>query len=165
VEVLYEQYVDVVWRMLERLGVPPSLIEDAVQDTFVVAHRQWGGFRGDSSHRTWLIGIAIRVASDVRRSHRRAAHVESIEVTPGVLDVAGEHVTDEQAVHRQALRRLLAFLEQLPHEQREALVLVDIEQFSAPEAGELLGVSPNTISSRLRLGRARLNALYEEAGR
>ena len=68
-EKIYAEHVAMVWRALRRLGVPETSIEDAVQDVFLVAHRRAGEFEGRSSVKTWLYGIALRVAKD----HRRAA--------------------------------------------------------------------------------------------
>jgi len=50
-------------------------------------------------------------------------------------------------------------LEHLPAAQREALILCDLEERTAAEAAELVGVSVGTIKSRLRLGRKRFRRL------
>src|SRR5262245_54373284 len=69
---VYAQYFRAMWRALRRLGVEPSGLDDAVQDVFVVVHRRLAEFDGRSL-RAWLYAIAVRVASDHRRSasHRR----------------------------------------------------------------------------------------------
>ncbi|MEW6431774.1 MAG: sigma-70 family RNA polymerase sigma factor [Myxococcota bacterium] len=74
-----------MWRLLRRLGVAPSHLDDATHDVFVVAWRRLGEFRGRSALRTWLMGIAVRVASDYRRkAHRR---FESLpDELPGLED-------------------------------------------------------------------------------
>ena len=61
-----------IWRVLRRLGVRPSDVEDVWQETFIVVHRKLDAFEGRSQLRTWLSAIAVRVASDYRnRAHRR----------------------------------------------------------------------------------------------
>src|SRR3954470_18698677 len=71
VTAVYEAHVDFVWRGFRRLGVPASRLDDAVQDVFLVVHRRLDSFEVRSSVKTWLFGIALRVARDHHRSRRR----------------------------------------------------------------------------------------------
>jgi RNA polymerase sigma-70 factor, ECF subfamily len=50
----------------------------------------------------------------------------------------------------------------LPDKQRTVVVLIDLEQLTAPEAAQVLGINANTIYSRLRLGRQALSAILKE---
>jgi RNA polymerase sigma-70 factor (ECF subfamily) len=68
---LYESTVDVAYRVLQGMGVHSAEVEDALQDVFVVAHRKWSGFRGESKPSTWIAAIAVRVAHDYRRRNTR----------------------------------------------------------------------------------------------
>ena len=56
-----------------------------------------------------------------------------------------------------ALLELEQVLARLPEDQREVVVLIDLEQLTAPQAAEALEVKLNTVYSRLRLGRAALS--------
>lgn len=154
-DALYEEHVDGVWRLLERFGVPESGLEDAVQDVFIIAHRRLSEFRGDSTMKTWLGGISVRVAKDVRRSLARKGPVEPLDegmAQPGTQ-------LEEHVQQRQALAQLLRLLEELEGDQREVLVLADFEGMTAPEIAHATGVNLNTIYTRLRTARARFNAL------
>lgn len=148
---LYDAHARRVWRTLVRLGVPSASVEDAVQDVFLTAHQRLAGFRGAASPSTWLLGIAVRVAANLRRSSRLRVLEPVDEALPDGAQGLEEHVEARRRLAE--LQRLLAGL---PDEQREAIVLVDFEQLTAPEAAEVLDVSVNTVSSRLRLGRAAL---------
>lgn len=148
---LYQAHARQVWRTLARLGVPPDAVEDAVQDVFLTAHQKLGDFEGRSATSTWLIGIAVRVAANARRTGRRRAQA----VVPEPSDSALR--PDEQLERRRALEALDATLSKLVPEQREVVVLMELERLSAPEAAEALGVNVNTVYSRLRLGRAALS--------
>src|SRR5437868_6114304 len=65
---LYRAHVAQVARWLRRLGVPPSDVEDAVHDVFVVAFRRLGAYEPErASFSTWVYGIAMRIASARRR--------------------------------------------------------------------------------------------------
>jgi len=146
---LYEQEFDFVWRNLRRLGVPAPHIEDACQDVFLVVHRRLGDFAGRSSVRTWLFGIALRVASDYRRKLRRGAF-DSLEEgavrgsDPGPFELASQ---------RQASELLERFLDLLSEATRPVFILAELEQMTAPEIAQALSLNLNTVYSRLRLAR------------
>ncbi len=154
----YDLHVDGVWRLLERLGVAPALVEDAVQDVFVIAHRRLGEFRGDSTLKTWVTGIAVRVAKDYRRSGARRGEQGPLEDEPH-LEAAGR--PDEQAMANQALRQVLRLADQLEETQRLVFMLVEFEGFTVPEVARLTGTNANTLSTRLRAARARFDQLLE----
>ena len=144
---LYEAHARQVWRTLARLGVPAASIEDAVHDVFLTAHQRLSEFAQRSSPSTWLIGIAVKVAANLRRKSKR----------PGLVTVPPSSTRpDDELERRRKLFELERVLSQLPDEQREVVVLCDLEQLSAPEVAEALDEKVNTIYSRLRLGRAAL---------
>lgn len=148
---LYEAHARQVWRTLVRLGVQPVAIEDAVQDVFLIAHEGLSRFEARSRPATWLIGIAVRVAANLRRSVKRRAGLSLATLQPDVGVDPEVHLAQQRA-----LRDLERVLGTLPDEQREVIVLVDLEGLSAPEAASAIEVKLNTVYSRLRLGRAAL---------
>lgn len=154
----YDAHVDGVWRLLERLGVTSSLVEDAAQDVFVIAHRRLAEFRGDSTPKTWVTGIALRVAKDYRRAHARRGPQEPLEEVPH-LEASGR--PDEQAMTNQAFRQVLLMADQLDEPQRLVFTLVELEGFTVPEVARLTGTNANTLSTRLRAARTRFNELVE----
>jgi RNA polymerase sigma-70 factor (ECF subfamily) len=150
---VYDLHVDFVWRTLRRFGVPDASLDDAVQDVFIVAYSKLGEFEGRSSLRTWIFGIARRVARDHRPAGRvLAISSERLEALPEIAWSAQE-VTAEQVDAARLLERLLV---QLHPEKREAFILVEVEQMTIVEAAEALGVNPNTAYSRLRAARSEL---------
>ena len=149
-EVVYEQHFDFVWRSLRRLGVRDALLDDAAQDVFVVVHKRLGEFEGRSSLKTWLFGVALRVA----RNYRRTAQRRDAESLPeNVVDThsPGPHEVTAQA---EAVRTLHALLDALSDERRAVFVMMELEQMSAPEVADALGVNLNTVYSRLRKARS-----------
>lgn len=159
-EAVYSQHFDFVWRNLRRLGVPPALVEDAAQDTFVVVYRRFEDLRPDASVKAWLFGIALRVAYDYRRSQRRK---------PGFATDVHEHVATgsspfEHTACAQAGRVLEQFLASVDEDKRAVFVLAELEEWSAPEMSEALGVGINTIYSRLRAARERFVSFLSDKG-
>lgn len=152
---LYEEHARQVWRCLARLGVPPASVEDAVQEVFLTAHQRLRDFEARSAPSTWLIGIAVKVAANARRLSSRRGLLQPV---PETMASHGARADDELERRRKLfeLERMLALL---PDEQREVVVLCDLEQFSAAEVSEALNVKVNTVYSRLRLGRASLKVV------
>jgi RNA polymerase sigma-70 factor (ECF subfamily) len=147
---LYEQHFDFVWRSLRRLGVRPPYIEDAAQDVFIVVQRRLPSFEQRSSTKTWLFGIALRVARDYRRYALKQAEASA------VLDealVGTEPDPQEAALTTEAARMLQSLLDQLDEERRAVFLLAEMEGFTAVEIAESLDVGVNTVYSRLRLAR------------
>jgi RNA polymerase sigma-70 factor (ECF subfamily) len=149
---LYAEGFASVWRLLTRLGVSSSAVDDAAHDVFVVAWRRLGEFSGRSSLKTWLLGIAVRVAADYRRKTQRL-------VVPLSDDLPAAGSPEEQAGQREASRRVHGLLSQLRPERREVFVLMELEELSAPEVAEALGMNLNTVYTRLRAARQDFNAL------
>lgn len=146
---VYEGYFNYVFRTLRRLGVPDRLVDDAVQDTFVVVHRRLADFEGRSTVKTWVFGIALRVARDVRRALRRRGRTAPL---PKHLADPGPD-PENSAEQREALALLDRLLAELDDDKREVFVLSDIEQLTGPEIAEVLEIKLNTVYSRLRVAR------------
>jgi RNA polymerase sigma-70 factor, ECF subfamily len=152
---VYEQHFDFVWRSLRRLGVDPSALDDAVQEVFLVVHRRLGEFEGRSSLKTWLFGISLRVAQRVARTQARHPTAELPEVT---AVGSAEPTPQDQAARREAIALLHAILGDLDPDKRAIFVMVELEQLSAPEIAEELGIPLNTVYSRLRAARREFEA-------
>jgi RNA polymerase sigma-70 factor, ECF subfamily len=149
---LYAEHFAFVWRSARRLGVPLAAVDDVVQDVFLVAHRKLAAFEGRSSVRTWLFGIARKVARDYRPN---AAH-EPRELNTDVLPTADSGPL-ALAQRAESARLLQAMLDELEEDRRAAFILVDLEELSVPEAAAALAVNVNTLYSRVRAARQDLS--------
>lgn len=163
---LYDENVDAVWRALRRLGVAEHQLEDAVQDVFLVVHRRADAFEARSSLRTWLFGIAHRVAADYRRARRRKGSTDPLDELADEL--ADGSPNPESIVARERDRALvLRAIDQLEEEKRIVFTLAEIEGESVVDIAAALGLNTNTAYTRLRLARrdfqAALAALMEPA--
>jgi RNA polymerase sigma-70 factor (ECF subfamily) len=152
-----------IWRVLRRLGVRPSDIEDVWQETFIVVHRKLDAFEGRSQLRTWLSAIAVRVASDYRnRAHRRRE--QATEEVPDDGTAASQHDDLVEQERRALLDRLIG---ELKPEQREVIVLYEFAELPMQEVAEALGCPLQTAYSRLHAARRALEqaARREQARR
>jgi RNA polymerase sigma-70 factor (ECF subfamily) len=121
--------------------------DDAAQDVFLVVHRRLGEFQGRSSLRTWIFAIVEHVAFNHRRADRRK---RAPLVRLDEAQSSDEPGPFERAQHREIAEFLEHFLDGLRAEQRLLFVLVLVEQMSAPEVAEVLGIALNTAYTRIR---------------
>ena len=147
---LYDEHVAHVFRTLHRLGVPERALPDAAQEVFTVVFRTHERFEGRSTVRTWIFGIARRVASDYRRSAPARREVLEDEFND-VVDVSTD--ASVWAERSQAVERAEALLGTLPEEQRTVFALFELEGYTGAEIAEVTQVSVATVHSRLRLAR------------
>jgi RNA polymerase sigma-70 factor, ECF subfamily len=144
-------HVDVLWRTLARLGVPSSGVEDAVQQVLLVALRRLPEIEV-GRERPYLLGIALRVASDARRTLQRRREVFTGEEL--AQDMRAPQ--DELLHHKRNLSELETALAELSDENRDAFVLFEIEELSAPQVAEMLSVPVGTVASRVRRAREQI---------
>lgn len=152
-EELYGQYANFVYRSLRALGVPNAQADDALQEVFIVAQRHLGQFRGPY-FKAWLFRLASSVASNARRSAKRAGSRAS-SVDPEML-AADAQEPFESAVQAERVRVLDGLLADLDAEKREVFILAELEQLSQVEIAEALGVHINTVAYRLKKAKAEL---------
>jgi RNA polymerase sigma-70 factor (ECF subfamily) len=149
-----------VWRALRRLGVRDADLDDLVQDVFIVVYRRWGDFRGESSLRTWIYGIALRRAFAQRRNRHARGVVELSH--PELPSSAPEQPRE---VARSELRGALqAALERLGEGKREVFVLYELEELPMRDVAALLEAPLHTCYARLYAARAELAVLLRRAG-
>jgi RNA polymerase sigma factor (sigma-70 family) len=147
---LYEDELDRTWRVLARLGVADSAIEDAVQDVFVTAFRSWYRLRDSTLRHAWLMGIARRIAFRYRRGNQR--HARKLDAM-GAIATAPAPGPEEALQREQGRARLLEFIAALDAPRRDAFVLGELEELDRKELGAVLGINPNTAYSRLASAR------------
>lgn len=134
-----KQHYALVYRFCaRRVGVDAA--QDAVQETFLTAQRVIGKFRGDSTLRTWLLGIANNECRRVCRNRKLEA--PCIELT----DAPDDGSFDQMIVDRHALSEAL---NKLSPEHREVVLLHEVEGLSYDEAAVVIGVPTGTVKSRL----------------
>ena len=149
---IHDEHADFVWRSLQRLGVPESDLDDALQEVFVVVHRRLASFRGDSAITTWLFGITLRVAGRFRRrTHLRHEQPTADWSTHSELTTGSE--PEAIALEREALEELGRVLDQLDPDKRVVFVMFELERRECPRIAAELGVPVGTVYSRLHAAR------------
>lgn len=132
--------------------------DDLVQDTIVKAWTHIDKFQPGTNLRAWLFTILRNTFYSARRKTRR-----EVNDSDGIH--AARQATRPEHDGRLALNDFRNAFQQLPDEQREALILVGASGFSYEEAAQMTGVAVGTVKSRANRGRKRLAELLKlEAG-
>jgi RNA polymerase sigma-70 factor (ECF subfamily) len=149
------EHFDFIWRALARMGIPRTEIADSAQQVFLVASRRLPSI-AVGSERSFLIGTALRVASDVRRTLGRRREVPEDE---GDEPTSPVPPPDELAHQRQLRAVLDGVLAAMPDDLRVVFVLFELEEMSTPEIAALLEIPVGTAASRLRRAREAFDRL------
>ena len=128
--------------------------DDLVQDTIVKAWTNMDKFQAGTNLRAWLFTILRNTFYSARRKTKR-------EVSDSDGIHAARLTTRPDHDGRLALRDFRVAFEQLPDEQREALLLVGASGFSYEEVAEMTGVAIGTVKSRANRGRRKLADLLQ----
>jgi RNA polymerase sigma-70 factor (ECF subfamily) len=155
---LLKSHYGVVWRTLRRVGVAPDRIDDAAQEVFIVASRKLDQIK-PGSERNYLLGSAVRIAANYRRSSRARCEV----LDDGVMaEQSDPEPPADQLLYRKRLRETLdEIFSHWPSELRTAFVLFELEGLSVPEIAEITDAKTGTVASRLR----RARELFESAAK
>jgi RNA polymerase sigma-70 factor, ECF subfamily len=154
-------HADSVWRTLRRLGVREADADDGVQEVFTVFARRLGTV-AEGAERGFVLGTAIRVAADQRRSRRRRRD-EVVDRPMAEPSDEGRLSPERLLDRRRGLEHLDRLLGQLSEPHRVVLVLCEIEGLTLIEAAELLSAPFGTVASRLHRARQRFEKLYRAA--
>lgn len=155
-EAIYREHHPFVWRSLQRLGVPPPILSDAVHDVFLVVARRLHEFEHRASMRTWLFAICLRIAQSVRRDRQREAE----RLVP--LDDPDASASPEERPHGETVIALHQLLGILDDDKRAVFILAHLEGMTAPEIAGVLDLKVPTVYSRLRLAREALERAITE---
>jgi RNA polymerase sigma-70 factor, ECF subfamily len=137
-----------------------TLAEEIVQDTMLAVWRGAGSFRGESSARSWVIGIARRQTRDRLRGHRLRV-VDDAFLADQPSSGPGPEV---MALDRAELAEVTVAIRELARAHREVLGLVFGSGLSLPEVAGVLGVPVGTVKSRLTAARTALSRILYQKG-
>ncbi|HAE83035.1 MAG TPA: RNA polymerase subunit sigma-24 [Ktedonobacter sp.] len=166
-------YQQTTYGVVYRMIGDADIAADVTQDAFIAAFRAIQSFHGGSSFRAWLLRIASNMACDHWRRTQRHP-VESLEVLTdedephaasalSALVETGQEANPEAYVLSQELQELIQRgLQELPLDQRVAVVLCDIEGLSYEEISLTTQTGLGTVRSRIARGRARLRHYLDQ---
>ena len=160
---IVQRYTDDVWRTARDLGVARSDLEDVTQEVLVVVLRRLDDIEPEKE-RAFALATTVRVAANWRRSRRRRPEelTESMDAVEPAAGLARVRTPEEALERSEKLALLRAALEQMPEPLRVAFTLFELEQLTAREIAEQLGLAEATIFSRVHRARVVFRRVCEE---
>lgn len=137
IEKLYDEYKQDVYYYLLHLTKDPTLSEDLLQETFIKSISSIGNFKGNSSVKTWLFGIARNLWLQSLRHGKPALEYN---------DLLGLYVRDsleDRVITRHIVERIHHLLSQ-KKEQTQRVIHMRIKGMSYSEISEAVGISENS---------------------
>jgi RNA polymerase sigma-70 factor (ECF subfamily) len=161
-EQLMRRYNQRLFRIARSILRDDADAEDALQDAYVQAYRKLAEFRGEAELSTWLTRIVIN--QSLMRARKRTRDRVIVPFTDyrdadhKEIDVADDHAeSPSDAALRGEVRKVLERrIDELPEAFRTVFVMRDVEDLSARETAEALGIPEATVRTRLFRARALL---------
>ena len=135
------------------------IAQEITQDAFLTAYKKLGTLRNHKAFAGWLYVIVARLSSDWLRKNRLTMESLDADTTNAVDKVSySQYVAEEQTTEADETRREVVkeLLKKLPESERTVITLHYLGEMTIKAVSEFLGVSPNTVKSRLRRARNRL---------
>jgi len=154
-----------IWRVCWHYTGDREAASDCGQDAMLRIWRGLDKYRGDCAFETWVYRVAANCCMDFLRKRKRDRS-ESIEpLREQGFDPADPQAgTEERAVAAEEHRQLREAIAELPEEQREALVMTQLEGVPYETAARRLNVSEGTVKSRVNRAKAKLKEWLSEKG-
>ncbi len=161
-EQLYDRYASTVYGVALRMLGDREVAEDAVQEIFLRVWKRAGSFDRSRAFAPWLFGIAHNYGIDeLRRRRARPQPVYEDDEHPVLSEIPDDIDVGEAAVLSDQRRIVREALEQLPEEQRQALMLAYFGGLTQQEIATRLGNPLGTVKTRMRLGLQKLRSLLQ----
>ena len=142
---------------------------DLTQEAFVKAYRNLQSFRLEAGFYTWLYRIAMNLTIDFARKRKRRGQLASFDENVaqhdedgGIAEIHVEEGPGRLLERKQTLSRIMDAMEELPEDQRQVVLLRELEGLSYKEIAEAMGIPEGTVMSRLFYARKRLQKLLAE---
>ncbi|MBF0353273.1 MAG: RNA polymerase sigma factor [SAR324 cluster bacterium] len=156
-DVLVNRYQNHVYRFLVSLTGNETLAEEALQETFIALWRSAQSFQGTGSVRAWIFQIARNAISRQYRLRKDEPHdFVSLDELGQQAGWGQEPMQDNMDDLKEKRELLEVAMNALAPEDREILILRDLNGLTGDETAELLQMSLQAVKSRLHRARLRL---------
>lgn len=165
---LVEKYQGRVYAMAYGMVRNREDARDIAQEAFVKAYNNLGKFRLESSFYTWLYRIAMNLAIDFTRKRKRRAtsgfddEIAARDEHGGIAEIHHEDSPRKVLERKQLHARIMDAMEKLPDDQRQVVLLRELEGLSYREIADITGIPEGTVMSRLFYARKKLQKLLSD---
>lgn len=155
---LVERHEKLLYNYLLRMISNREDARDMMQEVFLSVFRNLATFRGDCAFKSWMLKIAHHRCIEF---YRRKRHFVDLDSTEESFDQEGEYCPQQHAQASQQGQLLVDAMARLPVNQRAVLELKFFQHQTFEEIAVQLGVSSNTVKSRLYAGLDKMKGLLE----
>lgn len=162
---LVEKYQTRVYGMVYGMLRNREDARDVTQEAFVKAYRNLESFRLESGFYTWIYRIAMNLAIDFTRKRKRretSGFDEGIATRDEDGEIAEAHHEDgpgRQLERKRLFAKIMDAMQELPEDQREVILLRELEGLQYKEIADIMGIPEGTVMSRLFYARKKLQKL------
>ncbi len=140
---------------------------DALQESFIKIFRYLNTFKEDCRFDTWVYRIVVNTCNDMLRKKSRRKNTDSIFKTEDeketIIEIPDSSGSPEVVfAEKEKSEYIVSCLEKLNQDQKEIIILRDIQGFSYDEISEILECSVGTVKSRISRSRLRLREIFLE---
>ena len=132
-------------------------IEDAVQETMIEAFNSLKTLRNNNLFKKWIIKILINKCNKIYKKRKNNISYEELEAEKFVADNSTDNVISNLEFD--------SMLKSLNYDEKIAVVLYYLEDYTTKDIAKVLKVSENTIKSRLRRAKVKMKENYEREGK
>ena len=163
-ELLYRRYAQPIYAFVYRRTSDVTIAQETVNDTFLLLWKGNASFAGQSSFKTWLLGVAKHKMLDILRSRGRAWEREE-ELTPEEENQAASTDTGGYALllAKQQGEHLQVCMEKLSEAQMACVHLHFVEGQTLAQVAQVLDIPANTAATRVHHARRILRDCMESA--
>jgi RNA polymerase sigma-70 factor (ECF subfamily) len=157
-----ERYGKATYNFAYRLTRNESDASDLTQEAFIRVFRAWRSFKPGTSFLSWIYRIVTNLHRDELRRRKGRYQEEIPEANEPQQFTSGRPLAVapiEEFIDGYLSEPVSKALSDLTAEQREIVLLADVEDFSYQEIGEIIGCSVGTVRSRLHRARGQLRKL------
>jgi RNA polymerase sigma-70 factor, ECF subfamily len=160
-EAIYDQHEDLVFNLCLHYLQNRQDAEEAMQDVFVKIYNKLSGFEGKSSVKTWIYRIAVNHCLDVLRARKRRNSLAFMThlflgKTETPLEIPHFDHPGVLLEDRESLENVFKIINQLPENQRTALILKYLDDLPQREIADIMQISEKAIESLLQRAKQNL---------
>jgi len=162
---LVEKYQGRVYAMVYGMIRNREDARDITQEALVKAYKNLKSFRLESSFYTWLYRIAMNLAIDFTRKRKRQGTtsfdeaVASRDGDGGISELHHGDSPSKKLERKEVYKQIMDALEKLPADQKQVILLRELEGLSYREISDVMGIPEGTVMSRLFYARKKLQKL------
>ncbi|MFZ7120897.1 MAG: RNA polymerase sigma factor [Eubacteriaceae bacterium] len=160
-EILVNEYSRKVYNIVFRIIGNEEDTKDISQEVFIKIYKKIKTFKEQSELSTWIYRIAVNCAKDHLKKRKENIFVHDFNQSQNNM-LSNEDIPEDNVESKENTEILINALDRLKQEQREIIVLKDIQDFTYEEISKILKISLGTVKSRLSRSRVRLRSILLE---